>query len=72
LILLAPTIGCAAEFPAKVVGISDGDTLAVLKTDKTQVRIRLHGIDAPETGEDFATRSKLAAAELASPRWRFC
>jgi endonuclease YncB( thermonuclease family) len=65
LILLGPTPGRAAEFPAKVIGISDGDNLTVLKTDKTQVKIRLHGIDAPESGQDFAGRSKQATSELA-------
>jgi endonuclease YncB( thermonuclease family) len=62
---LAPTLGRAADFPAKVVGISDGDSLTVLKADKTQVKIRLHAIDAPESGQDFATRSKQATSELA-------
>jgi endonuclease YncB( thermonuclease family) len=65
LIVLAPTPGHAADFAAKVVGISDGDTLTVLKADRTQAKIRLHGIDAPETGQDFATRSKQATSDLA-------
>jgi endonuclease YncB( thermonuclease family) len=65
LLLLAPTTARAADFPAKVVGISDGDTLTALKPDKTQVKIRLQGIDAPEAGQDFATRSKQAASALA-------
>jgi endonuclease YncB( thermonuclease family) len=42
LIVLTPTPGPAADLPAKVVGISDGDTLTVLKADLTQIRIRLH------------------------------
>ena len=32
---------------------------------RTQVRIRLHGIDAPETGQDFGSRAKQAASSLA-------
>jgi endonuclease YncB( thermonuclease family) len=66
LIPLTLALGPAADFPAKVVGISDGDTLTVLTTDKTHVKIRLHGFDAPETGQDFAARSKQASSELAS------
>jgi endonuclease YncB( thermonuclease family) len=65
LVVSAPTPGRAADFPAKVIGISDGDTLTVLKADRTQVKVRLHGVDAPETGQDFATRSKQATSELA-------
>src|SRR5262249_6481968 len=34
-----------AAFEATVVGIADGDTLTVLREDKTPVRVRLHGID---------------------------
>jgi endonuclease YncB( thermonuclease family) len=36
----------------------------VLK-DRTQIRIRLHGIDAPETGQDFGCRAKHVASPLA-------
>ncbi len=45
--------------------MTDGDTITVLRTDKAQVRIRLAGIDAPETGQDFGQRAKQAASELA-------
>jgi micrococcal nuclease len=55
----------AADFAAKVVGISDGDTLTVLAAGNRQVKIRLHGVDAPETGQDFGARAKQAASELA-------
>src|SRR4051794_13283849 len=55
----------AAEFPAKVVGITDGDTLTVLKSDRTRLKIRLHGIDSPESGQDFGNRAKQAASDLA-------
>lgn len=41
------------DFTGKVVGVSDGDTLTVLTEQNRQVKIRLSGIDAPETGQDF-------------------
>jgi endonuclease YncB( thermonuclease family) len=47
-----------------VVGIKDGDTLRVLHDGRPQV-IRLHGIDAPETGQAFGTRARQFAAGLA-------
>ena len=53
-----------AEFAGRVVGVSDGDTITVLR-DRTQVRIRLYGIDCPETGQDFGFRAKQFTAELA-------
>jgi hypothetical protein len=54
----------AAEFSGKVIGISDGDTITVLR-DRSPVRIRLHGIDCPETGQDFGARAKSFTSELA-------
>jgi micrococcal nuclease len=55
----------AAEYPARGVGITDGDTLTVLTVDTKQVKIRLAGIDAPESYQDFGTRAKQAASILA-------
>ena len=50
LIAFAAGSASAAEYTARVIGISDGDTLTVLRDASTQVKIRLHGVDAPETG----------------------
>ncbi len=47
----------------KVVGVSDGDTVTIL-VDKTQVRVRLYGIDAPEGGQDFGRRAKEFASQM--------
>jgi hypothetical protein len=56
---------CAAEYSARVVGVSDGDTITVLSAEKKPIKIRLWGIDAPETGQDFGSRAKQAASGLA-------
>ena len=48
-------------FSARVVGVQDGDTITVL-VDKTEVRVRLNGIDCPEKGQPFGH----VAAELTS------
>ena len=44
----------------KVVGITDGDTITVLDGNKTQHKIRLMGIDAPEKKQEFGNESKKA------------
>ncbi|MPZ46986.1 MAG: nuclease [Betaproteobacteria bacterium] len=43
--------------------VHDGDTLTVLQ-GRTQVRVRLADIDAPELRQDFGTRSRQSLAEL--------
>ena len=51
-------------FQGKVVKITDGDTVTVLTADKKQVKIRLFGIDAPETKQDYGTKSKQYLSKL--------
>ena len=43
-----------------VVGITDGDTITVLAKDKAEHKVRLMGIDAPESKQDFGNESKKA------------
>ena len=37
----------------------------MLTAQKTQVKIRLAGVDAPEPGQDFGARAKQATPDLA-------
>jgi endonuclease YncB( thermonuclease family) len=48
-------------FSGKVVSVTDGDTLGVLR-DGREVKIRLHGIDAPEIGQAFGDNAKRFAS----------
>ena len=64
LLLVAATLAFAEEFQGKVVGVADGDTITVLR-DRQPVRIRLNGIDAPESGQPFGTRAKQFTSNLA-------
>ena len=46
------------ELIGKVVKVSDGDTVTILASDKTQHKIRLNDIDAPEKKQAFGNKSK--------------
>ena len=48
----------------KVVGVSDGDTITLLTSGNRSVKVRLDGIDAPESRQDFGQRSKQMASDL--------
>jgi endonuclease YncB( thermonuclease family) len=56
--LLTAHFAWAYDVQGKVVGVSDGDTITVLDSTKTQHKIRLAGIDAPEKKQPFGQASK--------------
>jgi endonuclease YncB( thermonuclease family) len=64
-IWLALTLaGSAAELRGRVVGVADGDTITVLDAGHEQVKVRLNGIDAPESGQAFGQVSKANLSRL--------
>ena len=60
LISLVSYLANANTLLGKVVGITDGDTITVLDKDNAQHKVRLMGIDAPESKQDFGAASKQA------------
>jgi endonuclease YncB( thermonuclease family) len=63
LILLVPWLFVSVALAddlitAKVVGVTDGDSITVLAPGDRQDKIRLHGIDCPESGQAFGKRAK--------------
>lgn len=48
----------------RVVGIVDGDTVDVLIPPARRVRVRLYGVDAPESGEPFSQQARQFARVL--------
>lgn len=50
-----------SEVEVRVIEVYDGDTITVLSLDeKTKYRVRLFGIDAPESEQEFGDESRLA------------
>lgn len=58
----------AAEISGRVVRVEDGDTITVLDSNKTQHKVRLAGIDAPEKTQAFGQRSRNSLEELVAGR----
>ncbi|EMZ9726676.1 thermonuclease family protein [Salmonella enterica] len=62
LIVLFPAAVLAGQssFEAKVVKIIDGDTITALDGQNTSIKIRMYGIDAPESKQAFGQKAKQA------------
>lgn len=57
-LLIFPLVAWAQSFEGRVVGISDGDTITVLTDEKQQVKVRLYGVDCPESKQAYGTRAR--------------
>lgn len=55
---VAPGHSAYKMIAGEVVGVTDGDTLTLLDQANTQHRIRLAGIDAPESSQDYGQAAK--------------
>jgi len=60
----APTPPAGPTAGWRVVGVSDGDTVRAIDGDDVERRIRLVGIDAPETAQPFGTVARRRLADL--------
>lgn len=61
---IGPRSEPAVTFRARVVGVTDGDTLTVLGEGNRQHTIRLAEIDAPERGQPWGARAKQTLSSL--------
>ena len=60
-----PQTNGPTNLTGRVTRIADGDTLTLLDAMNVQHRIRLQGIDAPESHQAFGTQSKKSLSDLA-------
>jgi len=61
---IALLISSGSTFTGMVIGVTDGDTIVVLTEQKQQVKIRLEGIDCPESKQEYGQRAKQATSDL--------
>jgi endonuclease YncB( thermonuclease family) len=57
-LLITHCLAQANTLTGRVVRVTDGDTIVVLDSANTQHKIRLSGIDTPERGQAYGTKSK--------------
>jgi endonuclease YncB( thermonuclease family) len=62
--LVLALAGGAVAADLRVVRVSDGDTFTGLDAENRQVKVRLHGIDAPEAKQPFGNVARMALADL--------
>ncbi|HSI49160.1 MAG TPA: thermonuclease family protein [Ideonella sp.] len=57
-------VAAAKSLSGEVVGLADGDTLTVLDDAKSQHKVRLAGIDAPEKKQTYGSRSRQSLSAM--------
>lgn len=62
--LVLGNLAAAHVIQGRVVGVSDGDSVTVLDAQKTQYKIRLAGIDAPERAQAYGQKAKESLSDL--------
>jgi endonuclease YncB( thermonuclease family) len=67
-LLLAVPTAFADTLTGKVVRVVDGDTIYVLDASRSQHKIRLAGIDAPERNQPYGNASRKHLAALVAGR----
>ena len=63
-LLFFTILSFAEELIGKVIKVSDGDTITVLDSNNQKHKIRLKGIDAPESKQVYGDISTQSLAEL--------
>lgn len=64
IIIFHSTAMATPDYKAKVIGITDGDTIKVLRTGNEHAKVRLAGIDCPERKQPWGIKAKQAASDL--------
>ena len=68
-VLIAHGAVSAATLTGRTVRVTDGDTIVILSEGNVQHKIRLQGIEAPERGQAYGTKSKQHLSDLVAGRF---
>lgn len=63
-LLFISSLAYLEDFPSRIPGITDGDTITVLHNGRGE-KVRLNGIDCPERRQAFGTRARGFTSGLA-------
>ena len=63
LVVVTSAVADSPRLAGRVVGISDGDTVHV-RLQSGMIRVRLHGIDAPEHDQAYGKAAKRELSQL--------
>ena len=59
-----PELSSATMFDAKVIRVTDGDTITVLNEAKEEINTQLNGIDCPEKRQPYENKTKEFTKDL--------
>ncbi len=68
-VVWVPQSAWADVLTGKVIAVADGDTVTVIDADHNKHKIRLAGIDAPESRQPYGQRSRQSLSDLVSGQW---
>ena len=63
-----PKQSLATSYEGKVVKVTDGDSITILNATNQKVRVRLTGIDAPESDQPYGQESKRNLASMVADK----
>lgn len=64
IITLITAFGVYEFAPGRVIGVADGDTITVYTLERERKKVRLYGVDAPESKQDWGPEARDFAHDL--------
>ncbi|MDR2503970.1 MAG: thermonuclease family protein [Deltaproteobacteria bacterium] len=65
LLALLAAVGAYSFAPGRVIRVADGDTLTMFSPEREMLKVRLYGVDAPESDQPGGKEARAFASDLA-------